>query len=41
MFSHQKSHLAFLIIERYDIEVINNIKISDKYIVPLGGAADP
>ena len=31
-----KNHLAFLTIERYDIE-LTNIKISDKNIVPPGG----
>ena len=35
-----KNHLAFLTIERYDIE-LTNIKISDKNFVPLGGAQAP
>ena len=35
-----KNHLAFLTIERYDIE-LTNIKISDKNIVPPGGAQTP
>ena len=35
-----KNYLAFLTIERYDIE-LTNIKISDKNIVPLGGAQGP
>ena len=38
--SHQKKHLAFLTIDRYDIELAN-IKISDKNIVPLGGVQVP
>ena len=39
-FFPSKNHLAFLTIERYDIE-LTNIKISDKNIVPLGGAQAP
>ena len=35
-----KKHLAFLTIDRYDIE-LDNIKISDKNIVPLGGVQVP
>ena len=35
-----KNHLAFLTIERYDIE-LTNIKVSDKNIGPLGGAQGP
>ena len=35
-----KNHLAFLTMERYDIE-LTNIKISDKNIVPPGGAQAP
>ena len=34
-FFPSKNHLAFLTIQRYDIE-LSNIKISDKNIVPLG-----
>ena len=34
------NHLAFLTIERYDIE-LTNIKISDKNFVPLGGVQAP
>ena len=39
-FFPSKNHLAFLTIERYDIE-LTNIKISDKNIVPPGGAQGP
>ena len=35
-----KNHLAFLIIERYDIK-LTNIKISDKSIVPPDSAQPP
>ena len=38
MFSYQKA--SFLTIDRYDIE-LTNIKISDKNIVPPGGARAP
>ena len=34
------NHLAFLTIERYDIE-LTNIKISDKNIVPPGCVQPP
>ena len=37
IFFPSKNHLAFLTIERYDIELTNS-KISDQNIVPLGGA---
>ena len=39
-FLPSKNHLAFLTIEIYDIEM-TNIKISDKNIVPPGGARTP
>ena len=39
-FFPSKNHLAFLTIERYDIE-LTNIKISDKNIVSPGGAQTP
>ena len=39
-FFPSKNHLAFLTIERYDIEM-TNIKISDKNIVHLGGVQVP
>ena len=39
-FTPSKNHLAFLTTERHDIEM-TNIKISDKNIVPPGGARTP
>ena len=39
-FFWSKNLLAFLTIERYDLEM-TNIKISDKNIVPPGGAQVP
>ena len=39
-FFPSKNYLAFLTIERHDIEM-TNIKISDKNLVPPGGAQAP